>query len=87
MSVHVGAVIRKLRARPETRFTQAELADAVKIRQQTLYRIEKGGIQNPKTPTLRRIAAALRTTVEALLDEAAVQAPTMEHTNRRVNGE
>ncbi len=80
MAKHIGATIRALRL--ERGLKQSELADAVGIRQQTLYRQEAGEIQNPKNATLRRIALCLGVPLDTLLG-GPVKAGSRKRTPRK----
>lgn len=68
LSWHIGDVLRKVR---EARgLTRKELADIVKIRQNTLGDLERG-MSNFEQGTLQRVAIALNVTIEGLYAELA----------------
>ena len=50
-------------------WTQNHLADVSGVPQPTIWRLEKGLIQNPKADVLRRLAAALEVYADYLLRE------------------
>jgi DNA-binding XRE family transcriptional regulator len=71
----IGAVIRELRV--ARGLAQAELADAIGVRPQTIYRIETGRTREPRPGTLRSIAEALRVPIAKLF--TAVEAEKTRH--------
>lgn len=60
----IGDRIRALRE--EKRWTQNHLAKVAKVTQPTIWRLEKGGITNPKIDILKKIATALEVPVDVL---------------------
>ena len=60
----VGDRIRMLRE--EKGWTQNYLAKVAKVTQPTIWRLEKGGITNPKIDILMKIALALEVSVDVL---------------------
>jgi transcriptional regulator with XRE-family HTH domain len=82
MSDHIGATIRRLRL--ARHISQASLADAAGIRQQSLYRAERGDIRQPKVETLQKIAAHLGVAVETLLVGRGAHKATIPHKRARV---
>ncbi len=63
------------RLRDSKGWTQNHLARVAGIPQPTIWRLEKGLIQNPKTNILQRLASALDVSTDYLLREEGEDAP------------
>lgn len=59
--------------RNKRRLNQRELSDASGVPQAMISQIETGDVKNPTIKTLYRLAAALKCTVDDLVDEEAVE--------------
>lgn len=53
--------------REQLGMTQQQLADHLHIRQAAISRLEHGGVKNPTVPLLKRLALALRCSIDYLV--------------------
>lgn len=65
-TVKIGKSLRRLR---EERFiSRAELAEKVGLHPDHIGRLERNEVENPRMPTIRKLAAALRVEPSQLVD-------------------